>query len=52
MIDIFEDTLSIDAGCPSDISINTNTQIQAQLTTILSMRETTGLCQLENGETK
>jgi hypothetical protein len=28
MIDIFEDTLNIGAGCPSDIPINTNTRFQ------------------------
>lgn len=28
MIDIFEDTLNISAGCGSDVAINTNTRIQ------------------------
>jgi len=31
MIDIFEDKLNIGAGCPSDVSINTNTQIQGSV---------------------
>ena len=31
MIDIFKDKLGIDAGCPSDISINTITQFQGSV---------------------
>lgn len=31
MVDIFEDTLNIDAGCPSDIPVNTNTQFQGSV---------------------
>jgi hypothetical protein len=31
MIDIFVDKLGIDAGCPGDISINTNTQIRGSV---------------------
>ena len=28
MVDVFEDTLNIGAGCPSDIAVNTNTRFQ------------------------
>lgn len=31
MIDVFEDTLSIDAGCSGDIPVNTNTQFQGSV---------------------
>jgi hypothetical protein len=31
MIDIFEDRLSIDAGCPGDVPINTNTRFQGSV---------------------
>src|ERR1017187_4493394 len=28
MVDVFEDTLNIGAGCPSDVAVNTNTRFQ------------------------
>jgi hypothetical protein len=31
MVDIFEDKLNIDAGCPSDIAVNTNTRFQGSV---------------------
>jgi hypothetical protein len=31
MVDIFEDKLSIDAGCPSDVPVNTNTRFQGSV---------------------
>jgi len=31
MVDIFEDRLSIDAGCASDIPVNTNTRFQGSV---------------------
>ena len=31
MVDIFEDRLGIDAGCPGDIPVNTNTRFQGSV---------------------
>ncbi len=28
MVDVFEDTLNIGAGCPADVAVNTNTRFQ------------------------
>jgi hypothetical protein len=31
MVDIFEDKLNIDAGCPGDVPVNTNTRFQGSV---------------------